>query len=673
MFYDQHALEIVRSRLVSTPWRLSSAMSLRIRRIAGSREIGLSRHQWSIGAVLVLALAFYTWTAASTYPITFTGQGLGGSAPQSAPGIARGAYNLLATALLHGHLYLPVHPDSQFLHLAHPYRDGGTIEHKKYHDLIWHGRHFYSAWGPSPVLLFLVVQIVSLGSLAMSQTLAVVVYSFLGLLGAVGLLHILVRRLLPRTPGWLLTVGSIGIALMNVAPYLLRRPAQYEVAISGAYAFEMVGLWLLASAIWSDSLNLPKLAAASSLLGLAVAARPTLITGGLPLIAATIWATRGQRDRVLIAFLAVGPFLISGLLLAAYNAARFGSPFELGYAYQLASPPVAGRHINDLAYLLPGLFGYLVMPPRLTVAFPYVSLLPETQSVYPLTLPASYAGGTGGWPVETASGLLTAVPLTLGLVSIPWLLRRKTPDLRTATLVALLLTLSGVVGLVLVTLGMWLTTERYETDYMTYFLLAAFLTWAVLLAHAAERPIARTVITVAGSALGALGAIVGFAISLTGPFDLLQERDAGTFDTLEDSFSPVPTLVSKIIGAPLIASIRGPYVQPPTDVGPFDIQETDATVSLANQATTFTLVAPSSGTYVLSGRIIPASSKGALNDGKIRVSRMGYRSSVVVVSRDRLVRVPLELHTGINRVSFTVPGRRTRRPLWIFAGIKVES
>ena len=186
--------------------------------------------------VLALALAFYMWTAASSIPFGF-------------PSVDQNVYDLLTTAFLHGHTYLPISPPPGLLHLADPYNPVQNTPYQgAYHDLsLYHGR-FYLPWGPTPVLtLFAPFRIIT--GLRVSMSFAVALYAFVGLLCSVLLLRALLRHLVPRCPAWVLPVSTVGLALTNTLPFLIRRPIEYEVAISSGFCFEMAGVWLVVTAV----------------------------------------------------------------------------------------------------------------------------------------------------------------------------------------------------------------------------------------------------------------------------------------------------------------------------------------------------------------------------------------------------------------------------------------
>src|SRR5690349_12412224 len=77
-------------------------------RLPGTWRVHLTRHRIAIFIVLVLALAFYMWTAYTAARFTFSRNN-------------GDVYNLLTTAFLHGHAYLPLAVPGGLLHLRDPY------------------------------------------------------------------------------------------------------------------------------------------------------------------------------------------------------------------------------------------------------------------------------------------------------------------------------------------------------------------------------------------------------------------------------------------------------------------------------------------------------------------------------------------------------------------------
>src|SRR5213079_527051 len=120
------------------------------------------------------------------------------------------------------------------------------------------------------------------------------------------------------------------------------------------------GLLLVVTAVIAAKPRLWRLATGSLFLGLAIAARPTLAVGGLVAMASAWYLIRrrGSSYRVLVP--ALVPVVLCGLALAVYNDVRFGSPSEFGQHYQLASLDVQHKPTDQLAYVPPGVFSYLV-------------------------------------------------------------------------------------------------------------------------------------------------------------------------------------------------------------------------------------------------------------------------------------------------------------------------
>ena len=165
------------------------------------------------------------------------------------------------------------------LHLADPYNPALNAPYNAaYHDLsLYHG-HFYSQWGPTPVLtLFAPFRIIGTAYAGELRRGAVCV-------GRPGLLGSPPTRApqapCAETPPWVLPVSPVGLALTNTLPFLLRRPVQYEVAIACGYCFEMAGLWLMVTAVLGPELRRWRMIAGSLCLGLAMGGRPTLASAG---------------------------------------------------------------------------------------------------------------------------------------------------------------------------------------------------------------------------------------------------------------------------------------------------------------------------------------------------------------------------------------------------------
>jgi hypothetical protein len=604
----------------------------------------ISRTDAGLLTVVLLAAVFYLWTAATTYPFDFATH-------------QTGVYNLLTDSFLHGHTYLPIRPPAGLLALANPYNPTANAPYQGgLHDLSLYKGHLYAYWGAVPALtLFLPERLLPFGELP--ESLAVAIYATLALTFAVLLLRLLVRRFLPAAPAWAVVAGAAGLAFGSAVPFLLRRPSVYEVAISAGACFLAAGLYLLARGALRLAPRLRLLALGSLCLGFAFNARPPLLLGGGVIVALAILLSRqGERlgtSRRRLALALLGPFVACVLLTGAYNYQRFGSPTQYGIRYQLAGVESSRYPLFNASYITPGVYNYLLSPPRLALAFPYVFLPPPPN--YPGHLPAGYV------LLEPTGGLLPTVPIVLFLAALPWLWRRRRESLRELLAIVAGMGLLGGSILLGVAFTIYGTTQRYEVDFDMLLILAGILGWLALLVHA--RPGARRRATaVAGVLALAWGAFCGVAVSFTGYYDLLQTNHPYLFADLQDITSPLPTLATMLIGRPVIANVasRTPVVLPPVNYLTFG--QGEASTSLGAGPVTLTIISPGAENVALSANITPGAT-----------AVPGQRLAVVASSSDRPpasvpanagpVLLPLHLHWGLNRVHVDVAGVHASGPV----------
>src|SRR5262245_53141227 len=99
----------------------------------------------ALGAVFLLAAAFYLWTAATSVPLTLHGAD-------------SETYNRLADAFLHLRLSLGDAPEG-LLRLPDPYDPVQNLQFRTaygVHDLALYDGRLYATWGPAPALVLLV-------------------------------------------------------------------------------------------------------------------------------------------------------------------------------------------------------------------------------------------------------------------------------------------------------------------------------------------------------------------------------------------------------------------------------------------------------------------------------------------------------------------------------------
>ena len=462
-----------------------------------------------LAAIAALICAFYFWTAYTSGPGT-------------------SYYTLLTDAFLDGNAYIPVEPAPELLALPDPYDPAQNAPYRLHDASLYQGR-YYVYFGPTPAfLLHLPLRAVGVHP---SDALATSLFASGGFLFAMALMLFLVRRYRPATGLPTRVAATLLLGLANVAPFLLRRPAVYEVAIAAGYLCLMAGLYLTLTAVLRERPSLARLAGGSLALGLAVGARPHLILAAPVWIWAwaRLWRARepGLRAVVRLTAAALVPLAICLALLGFYNVVRFGSPTEFGASFQLAGINTHTLDHFSFDRLVPGLFFYLLAPPHLDTVFPFAHLLPE----YPGTLAPEYAAG-----VEPVAGFLATTPILLLALAAPVLLLVRRGFAREQTVLASVLALAGVLVLAAPILSFDGATMRYEVDVVSLLLLSALLVGLRLQDELRGRIVRSAAATVAACAT-VVAVVFALAFSVVGYSDLLRVHHPDQYRALEQIFT----------------------------------------------------------------------------------------------------------------------------------------
>ena len=379
---------------------------------------GAAQPGWLPAALLasaVLVLTVYVWLISVGTWVSW-------------PGRWR-SYDSLASAFLKGQLSLPTQPDPALLALDDPY-DPAAREGISYpQDASLYDGKFYLYFGPAPALLIALARCCTEAPIG-DQHLVFLFVAGLFLL-QLSLIRRIRRRYFPNSSPWTLVPLVIAAGLVNPWPWMLSTPSVYTAAITAGQFFFLGGLHLALSTVEDDERPPAwQLALAGICWAAAVASR---LTQALPVcVMLALLAARSllRRRTHAMPSAALEPlmalvlsFCLGVAALGWYNWARFGSVLETGLRYQLAGVQLEpyGSSTFSPHYVLQNLYNYLLNPPRLKYAFPYLSpVRGSTSSVSPwIRLPAAYRA-------QEMLGLLYSAPLLVLSVLPTFSPRRKT-------------------------------------------------------------------------------------------------------------------------------------------------------------------------------------------------------------------------------------------------------
>ena len=277
-------------------------------------------------------------------------------------------YNLLVDGLLDGELSMKVakEPGGQL-----PYLLDASLHREKY----------YLYFGVVPAVgLFLPYAWLTGHDLPVNAASVLLVLG--GFFCNLCLYQLACRRYFRELPSsWHICIVLL-VAFGAGTPVLVMGSGMYAVAIAGGYLFLSGLLLAFFLALQPDHNPIRWLVVASLCGGLAVGCRPSCALA-LPVLLLPAWLhlrmalsaagekpACGRLTRLIGA--AVIPAACIGVVLMAYNQARFGDPFEFGFKYQVNELMRSGLPIARPAFIWPNLKWYYLTPPALSPYFPYV-------------------------------------------------------------------------------------------------------------------------------------------------------------------------------------------------------------------------------------------------------------------------------------------------------------
>ena len=330
-------------------------------------------------AILVVILVFYAWTS-----ITSSSERLISKVPYG------DYYSRMVPQFLQWKFHLPEVPEKRLIALKDP-RDCAQRENIYFlWDASLYKGKYYIYWGVTPLLVSYIPFFYFTGYY-LFESIWLCIYAFAGVYFAYKTILYLLSYL-SRETTFSEKLGIFCIcSFSSFYPFILRRPAVYEIAIGCAFCFTWMSCFFFMRAIHAAAYRKTNLAFSGLGWGLAIGARPTtavLVFFFLALVIPDVLSLARRSAGVketfskiahrlfykkteVTAFL-IPLFFMVGFILY-YNFVRFENPFEFGDRYQLTLCNAKDLSLN-MKRVWNGILHFLFTPPRFSVLFPFVQV-----------------------------------------------------------------------------------------------------------------------------------------------------------------------------------------------------------------------------------------------------------------------------------------------------------
>ncbi len=483
--------------------------------------------------VLLIILYYYVWTAAiasNNFDPNYN---------------IHNYYNILTESFIKGNLYLPFEPTTEFLKSQDPYNPAKRQGYFPWDTAFYKGK-FYLYFGITPILTLYLPYMLTTGKY-LSDYLATLIFMFGSVIWATLFLKLVFYKNFKKIPQWMfLTIVSV-IGFANVAPYLLRRLATYQVAISCGTFCLLGAIYLLHYAVLGSNLKSPKLIVLGSLfLGLAFGARPNLIFAVLVILITMIYKISkdyftNNSNKVHYCLALILPFSMFLLFLGLYNYLRFNNPFEFGLRYTLTLQNTRLAYHFNTSNILINSYLFLFHTPIINSQFPFIHILTRIPST--ITPPPDFIA-------EKIAGIFPSIPFLLLIFVAPIIsyfsANQEAQDSIFNIKEFLCVFISGwLVLLFFICCGT--VTMRYLADYATLFILSTGMIWFYYDSKLSGK--SKRTLRIIATSLALISIINGLCFGIEGcEYDQkygLMGQNLTEFKKLELFFEPIQDLISK--------------------------------------------------------------------------------------------------------------------------------
>src|SRR5438552_1240253 len=147
-------------------------------------------------------------------------------------------YSQLAEAFRHGQLSLLTQPKPELLALTDPYNPALNAPYRMHDASLYRGK-YYLYFGLAPALV-LHLPFRLLTGYYPSDAVAVTIFLLAGLAFWLAVFHALIVQWFPNISLLWTLLGGLALAFCSTGPFLLARPAVYEVCLACAYCFTAI-------------------------------------------------------------------------------------------------------------------------------------------------------------------------------------------------------------------------------------------------------------------------------------------------------------------------------------------------------------------------------------------------------------------------------------------------
>lgn len=379
-------------------------------------------------------------------------------------------YQLLTEAFSHGHTSLLRTPPEQLLNMSNPY-DASARNFGYIFDSAFYNGKYYCYFGITPVItLMLPVKLIT--GFYMSSSFGCLIYFLVMMAAALMLYYNIVMKWFPETEFLPYSCGAVSVVFGCGFFWLIARPMFYELAETSALAYMFLGYTFALMLLRRHSHKKLLLFLCGLSFALMVASRPTFmfyIVAVLPIILPEIFEhDAGVKKYLARAAVFCAPLIVFAVILMAYNAARFGSPFNFGQKYQLTVSDVRYNKMTRLSLLPAGIYHYFFAPLTLNLTFPFFHVAKTSPDV------------SAGYYFNFAQAGLFNYPALLILFASPYIIKRMKKFGRQLKyfVSVLLITVLFITYLDIMVAGV---LERYMLDIQPALMFVSLILWFTVL------------------------------------------------------------------------------------------------------------------------------------------------------------------------------------------------